>query len=468
VKKTEMKKITNPRKGPDTGGDGELKAKALISKLEEKIRALEKESADRRQVEASLRQSEGLFRTLAEQSFAGIYVVQEGKFKYANANAASYAGLTLEELTGRKSDSIVHPDDRQDVKKNARAMLRGDSTSPHEFRIVTKTGEIRWIMETVTSIFYEGNPAILGNSMDVTEQRRMREALRESEQRLSDIIEFLPDATFAIDRGGQVIAWNRAMEEMTGVKAQDMIGKGDYEYSLSFYGMRRPILIDLVIQTDRKIESGYSVLKKERDLLIVETDVPQVKGRKAFLWAKASPLYDSRGNVVGAIESIRDITDRKLAEEAVQKRGKELEIKTQELEELNAALRVLLKRREEDRDELEERMLLNIQKLVLPYLEKLKTSRLDPRDASHLNILESNLKDLISPFARRLSTRYINLTSREIQIANFIKEGLTSKEIAEILHVSPSAVNIHRYRIRKKMGINNNKHNLQAFLSSLS
>jgi len=439
-----------------------------LKALRQKIVELEKESEVRRLAEESLRHSESLFRTLAEKSFAGIYVVQDGQFKYVNANAASYAGYTLEELTGKKSDSIVHPDDREDVKKHARAMLRGESSSPHEFRIVTKSGNIRWIIETVTSIYYGGKPAILGNSMDITEQRHMREALRESEQRLSDIIEFLPDATFAIDKKGTVIAWNRAMEEMTGVKALDIIGKGNYEYAITFYGVRRPILIDLVLKPNAKIERGYYVLKKERDLLIIETDVPQVKGQKAFLWAKASPLYDSRGNIVGAIESMRDITDRKLAEEAVRNRGKELEIKTHELEELNAALRVLLKRREEDRDELEERMLLNIKRLVLPYLEKLKTGRMDARDMAHINILESNLKDLVSPFARKLSTKYINLTSRELQIANFIKEGLTSKEIAEIMNVSTSAVNIHRYRIRKKIGITNNKHNLQAYLSTLT
>jgi len=92
--------------------------------------------------------------------------------------------------------------------------------------------------------------------------------------------------------------------------------------------VRRPILIDLILHPDDRIERGYYVLKKDRDLLIIETDVPQVKGQKAFLWAKASPLYDSRGNIVGAIESIRDITDRKLVEESVRKRGKELKIKT--------------------------------------------------------------------------------------------------------------------------------------------
>jgi len=439
-----------------------------MKKQEERRAELEQESVDRLQAEVPLRQSEELSRTLAEKSFAGIYVVQEGVFRYVNANAASYAGLTLEELTGMRSDSIVHPDDRNAVKKNARAMLQGATSSPHEFRIITKEGQIRWIMETVTSINYEGKPAILGNSMDITDSRRIQEALRESERRLSDIIEFLPDATFAIDQSGVVIAWNRAMEDMSGVPASKIMGRGGYEYAIPFYGIRRPILIDLVLRPDAAIENEYFILKKERDLLIIETDVPEVKGQKAFLWAKASPLYDSKGAVVGAIETIRDITDRKRAEEAVVKRGEELERKTHELEELNAALRVLLKCREEDKNELEERMLLNIEKLVLPYLEKLKTSRIPANDMIHLKILESNLRDIVSPFTRKLSTKFQNFTSKELQLANFIKEGLTSKEIAEILSISPNAVNIYRHRIRKKIGLTDNKHNLEAYLSCLT
>lgn len=437
-----------------------------LKALKKKIKELEKESFSHRHADEALRQSEQLFRTLAEKSFAGIYVVQDGKFRYANNNAASYAGYTLEKLTGKKSDSIVHPDDRDKVKKHAREMLRGESLSPHEFRIITKKGEIRWIIETVTSIFYQGKPAILGNSMDVTEQRRIQEALRESERRLADIIEFLPDATFAIDKKGVVIAWNRAIEEMTGVKASQIMGKGDYEYSLPFYGIRRPILIDLILRPKTRLKHGYRFLKKKSDLLIVETNVPKVKGKNAYLWAKASPLYNSKGKLAGAIESIRDVTDRKHAEEGVKKRGKELELKTHELKELNAALRVMVKCREDDKTELEERMLLNIKTLVLPYLDKLKRSRISAKDTVNINILESNLKDIVSPFARKLSTKYSNLTSREIQIANFIKEGLTSKEIAEILNISPNSINIHRHRIRRKMGVTDNKHNLEAFLSS--
>lgn len=136
-------------------------------------------------------QGDSLFRTLTEKSVAGIYVVQDGKFCFISANAAAYAGYSVAELTGGKSDTVVHPDDREKVKLNARAMLRSDSNSPHEFRIITKTGEVRWIMETVAPISYQSRPAILGNSMDITERRRAEEALRESEEKYRSVVDHI-------------------------------------------------------------------------------------------------------------------------------------------------------------------------------------------------------------------------------------------------------------------------------------
>ncbi|MCX5816502.1 MAG: PAS domain S-box protein [Proteobacteria bacterium] len=141
--------------------------------------------------------------------------------------------------------------------------------------------------------------------------------LRESERRLADIINFLPDATLAIDREGRIITWNKAIEEMTGFPAETMLGKGDYEYAIPFYGTRRPILINFVTTWDQNIEKQYAFIKKEGDTLFTETNVPCVRGLNRILWAKAGPLYDTHGNVVGAIESIRDITERKQAEEAL-------------------------------------------------------------------------------------------------------------------------------------------------------
>ena len=152
---------------------------------------------------------------------------------------------------------------------------------------------------------------------DITERKRAEEELNESQRRLADIIEFLPDATLAIDLEGMVIAWNRAIEVMTGVMKEDMLGKGNYEYALPFYGTRRPILINFVSMWDEEIEKQYSFIKKKGDTLFTETNVPFVRGRNRVLWGKASPLYDTQGNVVGAIESIRDITERKEAEEAI-------------------------------------------------------------------------------------------------------------------------------------------------------
>ncbi|AGB01458.1 PAS domain S-box protein [Methanoregula formicica] len=147
-------------------------------------------------------------------------------------------------------------------------------------------------------------------------KRQAEYALMDSERRLSDLINFLPDATFAIDTARRVIAWNRAIEEMTGIAASAMLGKGEYEYALPFYGERRPILIDLIFEPDDEVSRRYSNIRREGNILSAETDLPTPKGKQIYVIAKASPLYDKGGNVTGAIESIRDITDRKKAEEA--------------------------------------------------------------------------------------------------------------------------------------------------------
>ncbi len=135
-----------------------------------------------------------------------------------------------------------------------------------------------------------------------------------------DIIEFLPDATFVIDQEKRVIAWNGAIEEMTGVSKQDIIGKGDYAYSIPFYGERRPILVDLVFDVDVPLRERYHFVESDGKTYFAEVFAPRMYGGKgAYLWGKASPLFDQEGRIIGAIESIRDITDRRLAEDALRK-----------------------------------------------------------------------------------------------------------------------------------------------------
>lgn len=149
-------------------------------------------------------------------------------------------------------------------------------------------------------------------------QRQLKGAIEESRWQLANIIDFLPDATFAINKEGTVIAWNRAIEEMTGVHAEDMLRKGNYEYAIPFYGTRRPILIDLILMPDKEIEAKHTIIKKEKDVLIAESDFPRFRGERRVLWSKVSPIYDIRGDIAGAIESIRDITAHKKAVEAWQ------------------------------------------------------------------------------------------------------------------------------------------------------
>ncbi|NMA14091.1 MAG: PAS domain S-box protein [Clostridia bacterium] len=154
---------------------------------------------------------------------------------------------------------------------------------------------------------------------EIAERKRMEEELRAAHQKLLDIIEFLPDATFVIDKDKKVTAWNRAMEEMTGVPKKEIIGKGDYVYSIPLYGKKQSVLIDLIASDDQETKDRYDYVEKRGNTFYAEAFVPYVFERKgAFLLVTASPLFDNEGNVVGAIESIRDITERKLAEEKLQ------------------------------------------------------------------------------------------------------------------------------------------------------
>jgi len=164
----------------------------------------------------------------------------------------------------------------------------------------------------------------------------------------------------------------------------------------------------------------------------------------------------------------QEIKEREQIEKELRDREQELKNKAVELEEINAALEVLLRKLKEDKREVEEKVLINMKELVEPFLNKLRNSSLNPRQSTYLSILESNLNDIISPFLHSLSSKYSDLTPREIQVAGLVKEGKTTKEIAELLHSSPRAVEFHRNSLRDKLGLKNKKTNLRSYLLSFS
>lgn len=165
--------------------------------------------------------------------------------------------------------------------------------------------------------------------------------------------------------------------------------------------------------------------------------------------------------------SIRYAIERKRVEQTLLERERELENRTRDLEEANAALKVLLKQREADKTELEDRLVFNIRELVGPLLEKLKASGLNRRQQGFLEIAEAQLNEILSPFLRGVSPGYLKLTPTEIQVANLVKQGKSTKEIADLMNLSARTVEVNRNNIRKKIGITNKKVNLRTYLLSI-
>ncbi len=221
----------------------------------------------------------------------------------------------------------------------------------------------------------------------------------------------------------------------------------------------------------------------------------------------ASPLRDSTGSIIAGIEIVRDISGRKCLEEALKKTNEMLEarvkertfdlvkandilleeiserkrieqelretdhkltIHSRELEESNTALKVLLRQREQDQKEFENNILSNMKHLIFPYLDKLKENRTMSEELVYLNLLESNLKEIVSPFSSKLSFKFLDFTPREILIANLIKDGRQDKDIMNILNISLETVKSHRQNIRKKLGIYGIRTNLRTKLMSLT
>ena len=216
----------------------------------------------------------------------------------------------------------------------------------------------------------------------------------------------------------------------------------------------------------------------EQDLLMgkgalqhYETQYTKKDGSIIDVEINLSLLKDTAGRTTGAVVAVRDITVRKHMEEELKRGRAELEKKVAErtanLEEVNTALRVLLKRREEDKAALEDKVLINVSRLITPSLQKLKEGSLEERQRLYLDLLENNLRDIISPFLQALSLKHLQLTPMEVEVANFIKNGRNSRQIAEILEVSRKTVEFHRDNIRRKADIKNKKINLQTYLMSI-
>ncbi len=254
------------------------------------------------------------FRTMFFSHSAPMLLIEPetGNIKEANAAASEFYGYSLYEMKEMNIGQIngLSPDEIHGVIER----IKTNQQKSFEFQHRLKNGEIRIVEVRSTSIDMGGKKIMFSIVHDITDRKRAEESLIEKERLMSDVISFLPDATFVIDRDGKVIAWNKAIEVMSGMKAEDMLGKGNYEYAIPFYGERRPILIDLAIQASSDIEKTYVHIKRYGDKMTAENHYPNLRGRDTWLFGNACVLRNLQGEISGAIESIRDITIRKLAE----------------------------------------------------------------------------------------------------------------------------------------------------------
>jgi two-component system cell cycle sensor histidine kinase/response regulator CckA len=272
-----------------------------------------------KKTEEALYQERERFFTLTENAPYGLVLIeQDGTFQYTNPQFKEMFGYDLNEVpNGREWFRKAYPDPAyrhtvvaawvEDIKGTRMLEQR-----PRVFTVRCKNGTDKIINFTPVKLSSGGNVMACE---DITQSKKAEEELRAAHERFFNIIEFLPDATLVINREKRVVTWNRACEEMTGVRKEDILGKGNYEYAVAFYGTRIPILIDYVTADSDELKERYESIKKKGNVLYAEVFAQKLYGgRGAFLSGIASPLFDNKGSVVGAIESVRDITERKSLE----------------------------------------------------------------------------------------------------------------------------------------------------------
>ena len=294
--------------------------------------------------------------------------------------------------------------------------------------------------------------------------REATESLRLTGQHINTAIDSLSANIAILDENGVILETNRSWQQFG--------QENKIESSTDTVGLNYLQICDSTVGAPEEVEKAREVAKGIRKVIAGEldefgTDYPcHSPQKKHWCYVRATRMEGT--GPLRVVVSHEDVTDLKLVEETLREREVELELQKKNLEEANTALRVLLKRREEDRGELEDKVLSNVKELVNPYLDRLKNTALDRQQRAHLEIIESNLNDIISPFLHQLSSKFLNLTPREIEVATLVKEGKATKEIAEMLNLSINAVDFHRKNIRQKLGLKNKRANLRTHLLSLS
>ena len=338
----------------------------------------------------------------------------------------------------------------------------------------------------------KGERHIPKTNADKSKRKDAKRVFQKNESIYHHIVDNISDGVYKINGEGRFTFVNRVIADRAGIPAEEFC-------HLHF--------LDLVMPEHKELaKSNFEKVMKGEEGIPYELSYRRVDGQRNTVEVHSRPIYEA-GRVIGLLGISRDITERRRAQEALReaydhlellvvertqelllknrqlmeeiaqrrsveeslvRRERDLEEKTRSLEELNCALKVLLKQREKDRYEFEEWVKANVQYGVMPYVEKMKTAGPGNASSAFIKLIEANLRNITSSFSHNLSMKYLNLTFKEFQIADLVKEGNSSKDIAEILNVSERTIGFHRKNIRKKLAIADRKTNLRTYLSRLS
>lgn len=258
-----------------------------------------------------------------------------GVIVLANRATEEMLGYSADELVGKQTPLLFH--EESELADQSRALTENAGRPITGFEIFThlpgasEFDQREWIwikkdhapinVSLTVAPIRTGSGNLLGylfTGINITPGKQREDALRAANLQMSRVIDNLPDATFAIDGEGRVIAWNRAMEDLTGIGAVDILGKGNYEHALAFYRSRRPVLVDLINEPDEEIQDrGYLAIRRKGNSVIAESLVLDENNEVRILWSIAAPIFDDNGNLAGGIESLSDITERRKRETAL-------------------------------------------------------------------------------------------------------------------------------------------------------
>ena len=359
---------------------------------------------------------------------------------------------------------LIPPDELEIVGAGIPDLLDGRSTTysaEHRFR--TADGGWKWVTTRarVVDRTDDGRPLqVVGTLEDISGRKAAERLVRESEGHLRSLMESADN--FVVYR---LVVDEASPLGLTKVFASpsvtDLLGVSD---EISFAEWFKNIHPDDAPRIMAANQRAMTTFRFDESFRVHHP----IKGEWRWIHAISTgvPDEEGRGKYVNGI--LIDITDRVLALEALEAGERELEERAAELEKVNAALRVLLERRGDEKKGLEESVIDNVRMLIRPYIERLKAGSLSREQESYVRIIETNLDYLVSPFADRLLSEFARLTPSEVRVAGLIRDGKTSKEIADIMNLSVSAVSFHRGNIRSKLGLTSRKESLRSRLQRLT